>query len=157
MGCIFLSLLVFINQWYFIPLYVIEEGSAAAYPYMLNGGLAFLTLCYILESLWLAKKNPHDKKEWIACDPASAAKVLGLLALIWLWGDCLNRFGFIIPTSIFLASAAYLYGERTLRKIGMLMVIFPLGVFILFTLLHSALPQGPLENWLLLLMRGEYA
>lgn len=146
-GLVLLCILAAVNQFYFIPVQVVEEGSDPVYPLLLNGVLAVLLVFYALELLRSCLRRGIPLAVWRVY-PRRAGKVILLLALVWGWAAALNHAGFIVPTMCFLGIAVWLYGERSLSRIVLVMLVSPAALYLVFTLFGSFLPQGPLEQFL---------
>ncbi len=148
-----LAVVVLINQFYLVPKEVLAHGTSSTYPQMLNGLLAVFTVCYFVEAL-RQRKRGADGKALIQVNIAAMAKPVSLLACIWLWVEGAHYAGFLVPTALLLVSASLLYGERSPGKIAALSLIAPLAIFLFFAALNSALPDGPLDIWLLTMLKG---
>lgn len=142
-----LALFAAVNGWLLIPVQVVAEGSDATYPRLLNGALVILLILYGLEILRSRRAGGKTLGVWRLTFP-ELGRILGLLACIGEWAGGLDAFGFLPPTAVFLGLTAWLYGERSPWKLVVLMVASPLALYAAFTLLGSALPQGPLEQLL---------
>lgn len=139
--------LVIVNQFYLIPVQVINEGSDPVYPYLLNGLLLFLLLCLTAEaaySHYIKKSAP----ELLKLAPKNIARIIALLGFVTIWAIMLESMGFIIPTLIFLGITTWLYGERSLRTILLTMFIGSFLLYFVFSIFGVALPRAELENFL---------
>ena len=142
-----------INQFYLIPVQVIAEGSPATFPHILNALLAICTTFYIIETV-RRRRRGLDTKDILPVDMRAAAKPILLLLSIWVWAECMEFLGFIIPSIFLLAATSLLYGERSGRKIASLAILFPIFAFVFFSTLKTMLPVGPIENWIFALFWG---
>ena len=148
-----LSVLVILNQFWFIPKEVIQYGSSTTYPQIVNLALCIFTVLYLFEAL-RRRKLKTDEKARMRVNIRHMLKPAGLLACIWAWVVLVEHAGFVIPTSALLASSCLLYGERSVKSIALLSIIAPLFILFFFTALNSALPEGPLETLLLSALRS---
>ena len=142
-----LALFAAVNHWVLIPDQVIAEGSEDTYPLLLNASLVVLLLCYGLEMFLSHRAGGKRPGVWNITFP-ELGRILGLLAGIWAWAAALESFGFIPPTALFLLLTALLYGERAPAKLALLALLCPPGLYVVFTLFGSSLPQGVLEHLL---------
>ena len=145
---------ILINHFYLIPVQVIAQGSPETFPRILNTMLALCTLFYIIETL-RRRRRGLDAKDVLPLDMRAAAKPALLLLSIWVWAEGIDFFGFISPSILLLVVASLLYGERSVRKITALAVLFPVCAFVFFTALKTVLPSGPIENWIIAVFWGQ--
>lgn len=146
-GLVLLCILTVVNQFHFIPVQVVEEGSDPVYPQLLNGLLLFLLLCYALELLY-SRYRKAKSLAVLKLAPQRIVKVTLLLTLVGVWAFLLNRIGFILPTMGFLGITICLYGERSPKKIVAATLLSPVMLYLLFTIFGAFLPQGPLEQYI---------
>ncbi len=146
-GLVLLCILTVINQFYFIPVQVVEEGSDPIYPQLMNGLLLFLLFCYALEILH-SRYRKAKSLAVLKLVPQRVGKVILLLVLVGVWAFMLDCIGFILPTMGFLGITTYLYGERSPKKIVAAMLLSPVMLYLLFTIFGAFLPQGPLEQYI---------
>ena len=152
LAIIALSFIVAVNQFYLIPHEVLSYGTSATYPYLLNGMMAAFTLCYLGEAL-RRRRLKTDGPSRIPLNLKAMCKPLLLLLCIWLWVDGCETVGFLLSSMGLLAAACLLYGERSPKGIALLSVCVPLGILLFFAALRSVLPEGPLDAWILSLLR----
>lgn len=152
LAIVLLLLLIVLNQFYLIPHEVIAYGTSSTYPDLLNGMMACFTLCYLLEALH-RRRQQRDAAARVSLNPAVLCKPAALLLCIWLWVDGCERIGFLLSSMALLTAGCLLYGERSPVKIAALAVCFPLGILLFFTALRSVLPEGPVDIWILSLVR----
>ncbi len=145
-----LSLFFLFNQFVWIPIEVMEEGSSDTYPYLLNGLLALFLICYIGEFVYRLKSG--KSMEYFTLEWRPISKIALLLIAMFLWAESMEYVGFLLPTIVFLALASTVYGERSIPKRLILSLCAPIFVVILFALLNTALPQGAVDQWILQFM-----
>lgn len=148
-----LFLLVIINQAYLIPHEVIAYGTSATYPTLLNGMMAVFSACYLFEAL-RKRRLKTDGTSKIPLDFKGLCKPAGLLLCIWLWVDGCESIGFMLSSMALLVASCLLYGERSPTKIAALAISMPLVLLVFFATLRSVLPEGPVDTWILNILRG---
>jgi hypothetical protein len=149
-----LAAFLLINHFYLVPVQVIAQGSPATFPHLLNALLAICTIFYLIETV-RRRRHGLDAKDVLPVDMQAAAKPALLLLSIWIWAACIDSFGFIIPSILLLAATSLLYGERSIRKIAALAILFPIFAFVFFTLLKTKLPSSFIEDWILAVFWGQ--
>lgn len=156
------------NYLYLIPTQVIAQGSSPTYPYLVNSMLMVFSIGYLVESLLanLTKvKNvqegrqhgkfaagsgePCDRAAPVVVDRSKALRVLALLGLMVVWYWTLGSLGFLLSAFIFLVISSIIYGAKSPVKIFLLSAGMPIIFHILFWLLGSSLPEGPVEEFII--------
>jgi putative tricarboxylic transport membrane protein len=66
----------------------------------------------------------------------------GLLALMALYALAINRLGFVVTSSLFLAGGFRVLGERRLKVLAPVALVTALGFWVMFTLLKVELDWG---------------
>ena len=154
-----------LNFFYLIPTQIIAEGSSPVYPYLVNTILTIFSLGYLLESFLATRKQTaaqdlqkeliektEERKETFKIDKLfsensrKALQVLSLFGLMAAWFWTLEMLGFMLSAFIFLVFCSIIYGAKSPIKIGLLSIGMPLIFHLIFWLLGTALPEGPLEE-----------
>jgi len=154
--CIFSGLLCFslANHFFLIPTYVVKEGTPAVYPNLLNVGMLVFGSLYLLEIFLSGKNNDESSDEAQKNKLAKTGRVFVLVALMGVWIFSMEHIGFLLASSVFVFLASLCYGSRELIKILLVAIILPLTIYLFFTVVGSALPEGPLEITLRAWMNG---
>lgn len=138
-----------LNYFYLIPTQVVAEGSSPVYPLLINTMLLCFSLAYLWEGFRALKQEKRQAAEDGEQPPASKAimwRPLAVLVVTGAWILTMEWLGFILSTFLFLLIASRLFGSKNWGKGLALSVAMPLVIYIVFRLLNSILPTGPVEE-----------
>ena len=144
-----------LNYFYFIPVQVVEEGSPATYPIIVNTLMCICGAGYFLQSVFGAPaaedvESPPKPRNLL---PLLRVAAVAVLLAVWIW--VMESVGFLLSSMVFLAAGIALFGSRQPFKIGAVSIGLPILLYVLFRiLLKSVLPEGPLEGVLEQLIFG---
>jgi hypothetical protein len=141
-----------VNHFFFIPTYVVEEGTPAVYPILLNVGLLVFGAFYLLEIFLTGKDSDESSDEAQENKLVKTGRVIVLLVLMGIWIYIMEHVGFLLSSAVFLFLASFCYGSRELIKILLVSTILPLTIYLIFFAVGSALPEGlfdqTLRSWI---------
>lgn len=101
------------------------------FPSITGYGLAIVSLILLVEAI--RKKKTADTY----MDRKSLTDIIILLAVVLVYSFMLRPLGYIISTVLFLAAILYIFGYRNYIKLGIIALIVPTSIYLLFVQLLS--------------------
>lgn len=143
------------NYFYLIPSQVVAEGSSPVYPIIVNAMLLIFGIAYLSEGILQLRrgKNNPQQKQGLQAFWTSYWRPIILLIAMTIWILFLDLTGFLPSSVIFLFFSSFIFGAKNYKRVGILSLLLPLIVFSLFHWVNAPLPEGPVENLILMMIR----